>query len=74
MGQKVKGGMWCAACHKPVMGVKNTHKLRNALVAPFAPVTSVFSLSGLKPAGMKVEGYVCPSCGGPVRKRKPSDR
>jgi len=23
MGQKTKGGMWCATCDKPVMGIKN---------------------------------------------------
>ena len=28
MGQRTKGGMWCERCG-PVMGVKNTHKVRN---------------------------------------------
>ena len=61
MGQKVKGGMWCPRCG-PVMGVKNTHKARNAgsaLGELLLPGSALFS--------SKVEGYVCPNCGGRVR-------
>jgi hypothetical protein len=28
MGQRIKGGMWCATCSKSVMGVRNTQWLR----------------------------------------------
>ena len=31
MGQKTKGGRWCDTCQRPVMGVKNTHRVRNTL-------------------------------------------
>jgi hypothetical protein len=56
MGQRTKGGMWCKRCG-PVLGVKNTHRVRNtaALVLPGALLFG------------KVEGYYCPKCGGKVR-------
>jgi len=62
MGQKAKGGMWCATCNRPVMGVKNMHRIRNTLSVGAVAVTGGVSL-----AGSKVEGYVCPTCGSPVR-------
>lgn len=69
MGQKIRGGMWCDSCNRPVMAVKNTHAIRNSLSLPFGAVTSAFSLSGMKPLGMKIEKFVCPHCGGKTRKR-----
>ena len=74
MGQKVKGGMWCLACQKPVMGMKNTHRVRNAASTLALPVTAPF-LGPLMRGGFKNEGYICPTCGGPAcvrRVRKPS--
>ncbi len=55
MGQRTKGGMWCKHCGR-VLGVKNTHRVRNtaALVLPRALLFG------------KVEGYYCPKCGGKV--------
>jgi hypothetical protein len=46
MGQRTKGKMWCRVCG-PVLGVKNTHRVRNtaALVLPGALLFG------------KVEGY-----------------
>ena len=61
MGQKTKGGMFCPTCNKPVMGVKNTHRIRNAV-----SVGGVIATSGLSLAGSKVEGYICPNCGSKV--------
>ncbi len=29
MGQKVKGGLWCDACARPVAGIKTRHRMRN---------------------------------------------
>jgi hypothetical protein len=56
MGQRTKGKMWCKVCG-PVLGVKNTHRIRNAssLLLPLGPL--LFS---------KVEGYYCPKCGARV--------
>jgi ssDNA-binding Zn-finger/Zn-ribbon topoisomerase 1 len=65
MGQKYKGGMYCPQCQKPVMAVKNTHKLRNTLSIMALPATNV--LSG---AAIKSEGYICPNCGGPAITRR----
>jgi hypothetical protein len=65
MGQKMKGGMWCPQCNKPVMGIKNTHRIRNAFSVLAAPATA-----GASFAGSKVEGYMCPTCGGSVVRRR----
>ena len=62
MGQKTKGGMWCDQCQRPTMGVKNTHRVRNAVSLVALPATNALSLGGLKS-----EGYVCPTCGGRAR-------
>jgi len=64
MGQKSKGGMWYAACDRPVMGVKNTHRFRNIL-----SVGTSIATAGVSLLGAKVEGYVCPTCGGAVHRR-----
>jgi len=61
VGQKVKGGMYCDRCDRPVPAVKNTHRLRNAIGVVALPATA-----GLSAAGMKVERYICPTCGGHV--------
>jgi DNA-directed RNA polymerase subunit RPC12/RpoP len=65
MGQKYKGGMWCPYCQKPVLAVKNTHKLRNTLSIMALPATNVLSAGGIKS-----EGYACPNCGGPAITRR----
>ncbi|HLY84301.1 MAG TPA: hypothetical protein VKQ71_15040 [Acidimicrobiales bacterium] len=60
MGQRTKGNMWCKR-DGPVLGVKNTHRIRNtgALVGSVAlPGAFIFG---------KVEGYYCPKCGEKVR-------
>src|ERR1035438_3773213 len=64
MGQKNKGGMWCEACDRPVMGVKNTHRIRNTV-----SVGTTVSTFGVSLLGAKVEGYVCPTCGGGVHRK-----
>ena len=60
LGQRTKGGMWCKRCG-PVMGVKNTHKVRNT-----GSLLGELLLPGAALMGSKVEGYVCPSCGSRV--------
>lgn len=64
MGQKTKGGMFCSNCNKPVMGVKNTHRLRNTASVVALPATNALSLVGLKS-----EHYVCPTCGSKVQQK-----
>jgi len=61
VGQKVKGGMYCDRCDRPVAAVKNTHRIRNA-----AGVLALPATGGLSAAGMKGERYLCPLCGGHV--------
>ncbi len=68
MGQKTKGGMWCDTCQRPVMGLKNTHRIRNTLSGGAAMLTAGASL-----VGSKVEGYICPTCGGRARPRRSAD-
>ena len=65
MSQKMKGGMFCPGCNKPVIGIKNTHRLRNTVSVVAVPATVVLTLSGLKR-----EHYVCPTCGTKVMGRK----
>jgi len=69
MGQKNKGGMWCDHCQRPVLAVKNTHRLRNAVSVGGVVVTGGVSL-----VGTRVQGYRCPSCGGHVRRKWTSGR
>ncbi|MDQ6848154.1 MAG: hypothetical protein M3019_11345 [Candidatus Dormibacteraeota bacterium] len=57
MGQRTKGKMWCKRCG-PVLGVKNTHRIRNAGAVLAGPVGIFFS---------KVEDYFCSQCGAKVR-------
>lgn len=66
MGQKIKGGMWCDNCDKAVMGVKNKHGVRNTL-----SVGGALATGGLSLFGGNVENYVCPNCGGRVKKKSP---
>jgi hypothetical protein len=61
MGVKVKGGMFCPQCDKPVAAQKGTARLRNTLGVVFMPVTG--GASGL---GTQVNDWHCPTCGGPV--------
>jgi len=61
MGQEVNGAMWCDSCAKPVMGIRPTHGVRNTLSFLAAPSTLGMSL-----AGVKSDGFVCPTCGGPA--------
>lgn len=58
MGQRVKGGRWCPQCQRTVMGVKNTHPLRNA-----AGVGGVMATGGLSLLALRSERYICPHCG-----------
>ena len=68
MAQYTKGGMWCGRCGS-VMGVKNTHKVRNT-----GSVLGEFLLPGASLLGSKIEGYVCPNCGGRVHRAKPGQQ
>ena len=63
MGVKVRGGCWCPQCERAVAAIKSTHRLRNAAATVAAPVTYGASL-----AGVRVDDWLCPSCGGPVLK------
>jgi hypothetical protein len=57
MSVKVKGGMWCDRCRRPVAGQKSTHKAFKAM--------GTIASGGLYPP---VPGlYHCPSCGSTVR-------
>lgn len=65
MGVKVKGGMYCQRCDKPVMAQKSGHGVRNTL-----SVGGVLATGGLSLLGTKSEKWCCPFCGGPVIKEK----
>ena len=67
MGQKVKGGQWCPTCERPVMAVKNTHKVRNMLA-----VGNVVGTGGFSLLLAKSERYICPTCGGPTMSNPPT--
>jgi hypothetical protein len=47
---------YCERCDEPVLAVKNTHRIRNA-------ITTI----GFLGIGAKVEPYLCPNCGGPAK-------
>jgi hypothetical protein len=68
VGQRTRGGMWCDHCNARTRGVKNMHRIRNSASAITFPFTG-----GLSAMAGRVEGYVCQSCGSPVRKIRPSD-
>lgn len=57
MSVKVKGGMWCDSCQKPVAGQKSTRKA-------FQTMATVGTAGAYIPTPGE---YHCPSCGGPVR-------
>jgi len=61
MGMKVRGGMFCLQCQKPVAAQKGTHRLRNTIATLSAPLTAGYSLAGLASGA-----WHCPDCGGPV--------
>src|SRR5664280_934116 len=62
MGIKTKGGMFCFEnCKRPVAAVKTGHGVRNSLASVGALGTAGMSLGAVK-----VEGWHCPTCGGPV--------
>jgi hypothetical protein len=63
MGQVNNGGMWCDYCNRPVMGVKNTHHVRNTL-----GVAGIAATGGLSLLLAKTERFVCPNCGNTVRR------
>lgn len=60
MGLKVKGGMYCKRCGKPVMAQKNGHGVRNVVA-----VGGTLATAGLSLLGAKSEKWRCPICGGP---------
>ena len=53
--------MWCQRCG-PVLGVKNTHRVRNT-----GAIFGELLLPGAALLGSKVESYYCPNCGATVR-------
>lgn len=69
MGQKVKGGLWCDACARPVAGIKTRHRMRNL-------ASNLFSgpAAGLLLGTSKYRDWVCSQCGGQARKRRATDR
>jgi predicted RNA-binding Zn-ribbon protein involved in translation (DUF1610 family) len=58
MGLKLKSGMWCDYCARPVAGHKTTKKMAGL---------GWMLIGGLEPPGR----YHCPSCGQPVRPLRP---
>jgi hypothetical protein len=58
---KVRGGMFCKQCDKPVAAQKSTHRMRN--VASTAALGLTMGASAL---GYKGGQWHCPTCGGPV--------
>ncbi len=60
MGIKVKGGMYCRRCNRPVMAQKSGHGVRNTLA-----VGGTLATAGLSLLGAKSEKWRCPNCGGP---------
>jgi hypothetical protein len=58
MGLKVRGGMWCDTCQKPVAGQKSTAKV--------AKLTATVMTGGTYPA--LPGAFHCPTCGSPVRR------
>ena len=60
MGVKVKGGMYCRRCDKPVMAQKSGHGVRNTVA-----VGGALATAGLSLLGAKSEKWRCPTCGGP---------
>jgi ribosomal protein L7/L12 len=63
MAVKVKPGMYCERCQKPVAAQKQTHKARSVLLGPVT-----------YGAGVKVGEWHCPDCGGPVVSEWRADR
>jgi hypothetical protein len=60
MGIRVKGGMYCQRCDKPVMAQKTGHGVRNT-----AAVGGALATLGLSLLATKGEKWCCPECGGP---------
>jgi hypothetical protein len=58
VGLKVKPGMWCDTCQKPVAGQKTTRK-----AAAFGKLLATGGAYTDLP-----QGYHCPTCGSPVRR------
>jgi hypothetical protein len=67
MALQVKGGMYCPRCNLPVAGQKSSHRIRNTASAVAAPATAGVSL-----AGVKVDDWHCPNCGGAVDSGPPA--
>jgi hypothetical protein len=61
LGVKVKGGMYCQRCAKPVMAQKSGHGVRNT-----AAIGGALATGGLSLLGAKSEKWRCPLCGGPA--------
>ncbi len=57
MSTRVKGGMYCPRCKRPVAAERSGHAVRNTLGA-----AATFGLS------LKSERWHCPICGGPVER------
>jgi hypothetical protein len=62
MGAKTKGGMWCDYCRRPTLGVKGTHRVRNA-----GAVGGTVMTGGLSLLFATNEKYVCQGCGSQVQ-------
>jgi len=60
LGVKVKGGMYCKRCEKPVMAQKTGHGVRNVVA-----VGGTLATAGLSLLGAKSEKWRCPICVGP---------
>jgi predicted RNA-binding Zn-ribbon protein involved in translation (DUF1610 family) len=63
MSVRVKGGMYCSQCTKPVAAVRSGHAVRNTLGAALT--------AGLS---LKTERWVCPNCGSPAQRNSPMRR
>jgi hypothetical protein len=61
LGVKLKGGMYCRQCGKPVMAQKTGHGVRNTVA-----IGGALATAGLSLLGAKSEKWRCPICGGPA--------
>lgn len=68
MGVRVKAGMWCDLCKKPVAGQKSGRRVRGTVSGLLAIPTG-----GLSLLAVKSDDWHCPDCGQKVRGKRSRD-